>query len=121
PEPKPGDSGAPVDPADLDQRDEEQLNGNMQMVSWAIQWVPQWSFTGGINSLVVNTLCVANTGGKDGIMEGTDGVKKKKKKKEDDQLHFKLLKEREDKHPGPIRPRQAMVSNKKLRVVLCII
>lgn len=50
----------------------------MQMVSWAIQWVPQWSFTGGINSLVVNTLCVANTGGKDGIMEGTDGVKKKK-------------------------------------------
>lgn len=29
---------------------------------------PQWSFTGGINSLVVNTLCVANTAGDVGIM-----------------------------------------------------
>lgn len=51
----------------------------MQMISWAIQWVPQWSFTGGINSLIVNTTCVANTGGKDGIIVGTDGVGKKDK------------------------------------------
>lgn len=81
----------------------------MQMVSWAIQWVPQWSFTGGINSLVVNTLCVANTRGKDGIMEGKDGVKKKK-----DKLHFRLRKERKDKQPGPIRLRKAVVAGEKL-------
>lgn len=45
------------------------------MVSQAIQHVPQWSSTGGINSLVVNTLCVASSRGEDRIMEGTDVAK----------------------------------------------
>lgn len=68
----------------------------MQMVSWATQWVPQWSFTGGINSLVVITICVAKTGGKDGIMEGPGGVKK------NDKLHFRQKKERKDKQPAVV-------------------
>lgn len=76
----------------------------MQMVSRAIHWVPRWSFTGGINSLVVNTLCVVNTGGEDGIMEGTGGMKGKKKKK--DKLHLRQKKDRKDKQPRPIRLRQ---------------
>lgn len=52
----------------------------MQMVSPGSQPIPQWNSTGGINIIVVNTLCVANTGGKFEIMGGTKNKKKQKKK-----------------------------------------
>lgn len=49
----------------------------MHMGSWGIRRAAHTSYTWGINTLVVNTVIVANTGGEDGIVEGTDEVKNK--------------------------------------------
>lgn len=49
-------------------------SGKMQRSSEGLLPIPQWNFTGGINSVVVNTLCVASTEGKFGIMGGATNM-----------------------------------------------